>query len=99
MMDISIKSEKETVKELMKKEGYKELYVVNVYTENEVAGTHQFYVYATKNEAVNYIHLCEQYYGSTAQQYKKIKDGFTYVENGHLMKIWFTLTRWHKRAA
>ena len=99
-MNISLKNEKETVKSLMKKEGYKELYVVNVYTENEVAGTHQFYVYATKDEAVNYIHLCEQYYESTAQQYKKIKDGFTYVANGVKMKNWFTLTRWHhKRAA
>ena len=97
-MKITRRTKEEELKELMK-QGYKELYVVDVYTENEVAGTHQWFVYSTKDEAKNYIKLCEQYYGSTAAQYKKIKHGFTYVESGHLMKTSFALTRWHKRAA
>ena len=54
-------SYKEAVKDLFKKD-YKEVYVVRVFMENKVAGTEQFYIYSTEEEAQNYINRVLNYY-------------------------------------
>ena len=97
-MKTTLKSEKETVKELFKK-GYEELYAVDVYTENEIAGTRQFYIYGTLEDAKKYIRSVVDYYKKTSYEFKKTETGFEYESGGHKMKTWFTIKRYYKRAA
>lgn len=85
----------ETINELLNT--YKRVYVVDVYIENEIAGTHQWFAYASKKEAKNYIKLCKTYF-RTRPEFKVRRTTFSYRDGNHTMKHTMVLNV-YKRAA
>ena len=53
--------QKEAIKGL-KEQGYKELYIVDLYTSNKVGCTNMWFIYANIEDAMRWIDLCEQHW-------------------------------------
>lgn len=84
--------QKEAIKGL-KEQGYKELYIVDCYTSNEVGCTNQWFIYTNIEAAMRWIDLCEQHWTGRITKNIKNERKYSYKYGTFDMEDRFVITK------